>query len=210
MYIKQPPGFVAQGEIGKVCRLRKSLYGLKQSPRAWFGKFSQAVEEFGMQKSKSDHSVFYKNSNSGIILLVYDIIITGSDSKGISSLKSFFQSQFHTKDLGMLRYFLGIEVMQSKHEIFLSQRKYVLNLLSETGKLGLKPCNFPMALGIHLIREGKTFEDPERYRILVGKLNYLLVTRPDIAHSVNVVSQYMSAPTVDYWAAVEQILYYLK
>ena len=90
--MKQPPGFVAQGEIGRVCRLRKSLYGLKQSPRAWFGKFSQAVEEFGMQKSKSNHSVFYRNFSSGIILLVVyvdDIFIIESDSKGISSLKSF-------------------------------------------------------------------------------------------------------------------------
>ena len=87
-------------------------------PRVWFGKFSQAVEGFGMQKSKSDHSVFYRNSSSGIILLVVyvdDIVITRSGSKSISSLKSFLQSQFHTKDLGMLRYFLGIEVMQSKY-----------------------------------------------------------------------------------------------
>ena len=60
--MKQPPGFVAQGEIGKVCRLRKSLFGLKQSPRTWFGKFSQTIETFDMQKSKSDHFVFYKNS----------------------------------------------------------------------------------------------------------------------------------------------------
>ena len=79
-----------------------------------------------MQKSKSDHSVFYRNSSSGIILLevyVNDIVITVSDSKDISSLKSFLQIKFHTKDLGMLIDFLGIEVMQSKHEIFLSQKK---------------------------------------------------------------------------------------
>ena len=90
--MEQPPGFVAQEEIGKVFRLRKSLYGLKQSPLLWFGKFSQAVEEFGIQKNKYDHSVFYKNSSSVIILLVVyvdDIVITGSDSKDISSLKSF-------------------------------------------------------------------------------------------------------------------------
>ena len=136
--MEQPPGFVAQGEIGKVCHLRKSLYGLKQSPRAWFGKFSQAVEKFGLQKSKSDHSVFYRNSSSSIILLVVyvnDIVITGSDSTGISSLKSFLHGQFHTKDLGMLRYFLGVEVIRSKHGIFLSKRKYVLDLLSETENL---------------------------------------------------------------------------
>ena len=77
--MEQPLGFVAQEEIGKVCRLQKSLYGLKQSPRAWFGKFSKAVEEFGMRKNKSNHSVFNRNSNSSIILLllyVDDIVIT--------------------------------------------------------------------------------------------------------------------------------------
>ena len=183
--MEQPPRFVAQGEIGKVCRLQKSLYGLKQSPRVWFGKFSQAVEEFGMQKSKSHNFVFHRNSSSGIILLVVymnDIVITGSDSQGISSLKSFLHSQFHTKDLRMLRYFLGIEVMRSKCGIFLSQRKYVLDLLSENEKLGVKPCSSPMVLGVHLSREGETFEDLEIYKRLVGKLNYLTVTRPDIAH----------------------------
>ena len=114
-----------------------------------------------------------------------DIVITGSDSKGISSLKSFLQSQFHTKDLGMLRYFLGIEVMRSKHGTFLYQRKYVF----ETGKLRAKPNNSPMVPSVHLTREDETFEDLKRYRRLVGKLNYLKVTRPDIAYSVNVVSQ---------------------
>ena len=116
--MEQPLGFVAQGEIRKVwCRLRKSLYGLKQSPRAWFDKFSQAIETFGMQKSKFNHSVFYKNSSSCIILLVVyvvDIVITGSDSKDIFSLKSFLHSQFHTKDIEMLKYLLGVEVMRSK------------------------------------------------------------------------------------------------
>ena len=92
-----------------------------------------------------------------------DIVITRSDSKGISSLKSFLQSQFHTKDLRMLRYFFGIEVMRSKHGIFLSQRKYVFDVLSEMGKLGVKPCSSPMVPGVHLTREGETFEDPERY-----------------------------------------------
>ena len=80
------------------------LSSQKQSPCAWFDKFNQAVEVFGMQKSKSDHSIFYKNYSYGIVLLVVymdDIVITGSDSKGILSLKSFLHSQFHTKDLRM-------------------------------------------------------------------------------------------------------------
>ena len=88
----------------------------------------------------------------------------------------------------MLRYFLGIEVMRSKHGIFLSQRKYVLNLLSKTGKLGVKSCSSPMVSGVHLTREGETFVDPERYKRLVGKLNYLTITCLVNAHSISVVS----------------------
>ena len=158
------------------------------------GKFSQAVETFGMQMSKSNHSVFYKNSNSSIILLVVyvdDIVITRSDSKGILSLKSFLYNQFHTKDLGMLKYFLGVEVMRSKQGILSSQRKYVLDLLYETGKLGAKLCCTPITPNVQITKEGDLFEDLERYKRLVGKLNYLIVTRPDIAYSVSVESVYV-------------------
>src|SRR5258707_13654314 len=129
--MEQPPGFVAQGESSQVCHLRKALYGLKQSPRAWFGKFSDAVLRFGMKRCHSDHSVFSLASDQGrILLIVYvdDIIITGDNKKGIDDLKLFLQRQFHTKDLGKLRYFLGIEVARSKEGINLSQRKYVLDI----------------------------------------------------------------------------------
>nr|XP_027118139.1 uncharacterized protein LOC113735320 [Coffea arabica] len=165
-----------------------------------------------MQKSKSDHSVFYKQSEAGIILLVVymdDIVITGNDAAGISSLKTFLHSQFQTKDLGLLKYFLGIEVAKSRMGIFLFQRKYVLDLQSETGKLGAKPASTPMIPNLQLTK-GELLEDLGRYRRLVGKLNYLTVTRPDIAYSVSVVSQYMSNPTVNHWVVVEQILCYLK
>ena len=128
-------------------------------------------------------------------MYVDDIIITGNDMTGITSL---FHGQFHTKDLGILKYFLGVEVMRSKRGIFLSQRKYVLDLLSETGKLAAKPCQSPMAQNLHLTREDELFEDPERYRRLVGKLNYLIVTHSNIAYSVSIVSQYMSSLTVDH------------
>ena len=86
----------------------------------------------------------------------------------------------------------------------------MFDLLSETGKLGVIPCSSSMVPSVHLTKEGETFEDPERYRRLVGKLNYLTVTHPDIAHSVSVVSQYMSSLTVDHWAAIKHILCYLK
>ncbi|KAK3040300.1 hypothetical protein RJ639_028215 [Escallonia herrerae] len=156
---------------------------------------------------------FYRKSTIGVIPLVYvdDIVITGDDCIGITSLKKFQQTKFHTKDLGQLKYFLGIEVTRSKKGIFLSQRKYVLDLLAETGKAGTKPCNTPMNPSVHLTKDdGDRFDDPEKYRRLVGKLNYLTMTRPDIAYAVSTVSQFMSKPTVKQWAALKQIMCYLK
>ena len=140
--MEQPPGLVAQGEDGLVCKLKKSLYGLKQSPRAWFGRFSSAVGTFGLTQCAVDHSVFFRSvAGKRIWLLVYvdDIIITGDDVIGIQNLKAFLQQQFNTKDLEHLRYFLGIEVAKSRHGTVISQRKYVLDLLSETGLLDANP-----------------------------------------------------------------------
>ena len=88
-------------------------------------------------------------------MYVDDIVITGNDMVGISSLKSFLHGQFHTKDLRMVKYFLGVEIMKSKRRIFLSQRKYVLDLLSEIRKLTAKPCHSPMAQNLYLTREGE-------------------------------------------------------
>ncbi|RVW51817.1 Retrovirus-related Pol polyprotein from transposon TNT 1-94 [Vitis vinifera] len=192
VYLEQPPGFVAQGEYGKVCRLKKALYGLKQSPRAWFGKFSKEIQAFGMNKSEKDHSVFYKKSAAGIILLVVyvdDIVITGNDHAGISDLKTFMHSKFHTKDLGELKYFLGIEVSRSKKGMFLSQRKYVLDLLKETGKIEAKPCTTRWFLMYNLCQ---------------------MMEIPSTTLKVSVVSQFTSTPTIKHWAALEQILCYLK
>ena len=98
----------------------------------------------------------------------------------------------------MLKYFLGVEVMRSKQGILLSQQKYVLDLLSETRKLGTKPCSTPMSPNVQLTKEGELFKDPERYIRRVGKLNYLTIILPDIAYSVSVLSQYMSFPTVSH------------
>ncbi|KAJ9543931.1 hypothetical protein OSB04_023638 [Centaurea solstitialis] len=185
VYMEQPPGFVAQGECGKVCKLRKSVYGLKQSPRAWFGRFSFVVTKFGLRRSSCEHSVFFASSDSRCILLVVyvdDIMITSSDSNGIQRLKDFLASQFQTKDLGFLKYFLGIEVSRTHKGICLSQRKYCLDILN----------------------------DSEKYRRVVGRLNYLMITRPDIAFPVSVVSQFMSSPRTAHWDAVCHILKYLK
>ena len=212
--MEQPPWFVAQEKYGKVCKLKQSLYGLKQSLRAWFGRFSDMIIEFGMKRSSCDHTIFFKHIDSGCILLIVyvdDIVITESDAQGISSLKEFFQASFQTKDLGQLKYFLGIELAYSRKGIFLSQRKYVPDLLTDTGLLGAKSCETPMDPNVKLVvDEGEIFSEPEKYRRLVGKLNYLTITRSNIAFSVSVFSQFMTAPTTVHWDALIRIVRYLK
>ncbi|RVW53002.1 Retrovirus-related Pol polyprotein from transposon RE1 [Vitis vinifera] len=142
VYMEQPPGFVAQGESGLVCRLRRSLYGLKQSP-----------------------------SSMCIYLVVYvdDIVITGSDQDGIQKLKQHLFTHFQTKDLGKLKYFLGIEIAQSSFGVVLSQRKYALDILEETGMLDCKPVDTPMDPNVKLVPgQGEPLGDPGRYRRLVA------------------------------------------
>ncbi|KAJ9709547.1 hypothetical protein PVL29_001161 [Vitis rotundifolia] len=215
VYMEQPPGFVAQGESGLVCRLRRSLYGLKQSPRAWFGRFSSVVQEFGMLRSTADHSIFYHHNSlrQCIYLVVYvdDIVITGSDQDGIQKLKQHLFTHFQTKDLGKLKYFLGIEIAQSSSGVVLSQRKYALDILEETGMLDCKPVDTPMDPNVKLVPgQGEPLGDPGRYRRLVGKLNYLTITRPDISFPVSVVSQFLQSPCDSHWDAVIRILRYIK
>jgi len=124
IYMEEPHGFLGQGGRSLVCKLQKSIYGLKQSPRAWFGRFSKVLQQFGMTRCESDHIVFLKcsSSNQYIYLVVYvdDIVITSDDYERIKALKQHLFQNFQTKDLGPLRYFLGIEVAQSKSGIAIS------------------------------------------------------------------------------------------
>uniref|UniRef100_A0A2N9IQH4 Reverse transcriptase Ty1/copia-type domain-containing protein n=1 Tax=Fagus sylvatica TaxID=28930 RepID=A0A2N9IQH4_FAGSY len=137
IYMDPPPGFRAEGEYaGKVCHLCKSLYGLKQSSRAWFSRFSEVILSMEFVRCHSDHTCFIRRGSDGrcIILLVYvdDIILTGDDTPGITHVKQSLGKVFDIKDLGALKYFLGIEVARSRHGISLSQRKYTLDLLQDT------------------------------------------------------------------------------
>jgi hypothetical protein len=141
VYMEIPPGFNSHKTEGKVCKLIKSLYGLKQSPRAWFGRFSKEVCSLGYRQSNADHTLFFKHySNKITILAVYvdDIVITGNDEGEMKYLKETLAKTFEVKDLGYLHYFLGIEVAYSVQGIYLSQRKYILDLLAETGMLDCK------------------------------------------------------------------------
>ena len=218
VYMLPPPGLEGMVKPGNVLRLKKVIYGLKQSPRAWYQKLSTTLNGRGFRKSELDHTLFTLTTPAGIIvLLVYvdDIVITGSDKVGIKETKEFLKSVFDIKDLGEMKYFLGIELCRSEEGLFISQRKYVLDLLKDAGAYGGKTAKMPMEDGYKAPREGeledsKAFHDPKLYRKLVGKLIYLTITRPDICFAVNQVSQHMQAPKEHHWRMVERVLMYLN
>lgn len=215
VYMEIPPGFETSTNSNKVCKLKKSLYGLKQSPRAWFDRFTKVVKRVGYDQCQTDHTMFVKHSPSGkkAILIVYvdDIILTGDHNEEIQKLKSFLAKEFEIKDLGNLKYFLGMEVARSKRGISVSQRKYVLDLLKEKGMLGCKPADTPMDSTTKIgSKDSGTPVDKGRYQRLVGKLIYLAHTRPDISFAVSTVSQFMNNPTEEHIEAVYRILRYLK
>lgn len=135
------PGFEKRLGSEKVCKFNKALYGLKQSPRAWFERFGKVVASYGFLQSQADHTIFYKHSKMGkVVLIVYvdDIILTSDDEIELAVLKKRLAKEFQIKNLGVLKYFLGMEFARSKEGIFVNQRKYILDLLGETGLLGVK------------------------------------------------------------------------
>lgn len=212
IYMSLPPGSQRQGE-NLVCRLNKSIYGLKQASRQWFAKFTTAIQDAGFVQSKADYSLFTsKKGKSFTALLIYvdDILITGNDPIAITTLKQFLHNRFRIKDLGDLKYFLGMEVSRSKKGIFISQRKYALEIMKDGGYLGAKPVNFPMEQNAKLSDEGELLRDPSSYRRLVGRLIYLTITRPDITYSVHILSRFMHAPRKPHMEAATRVLRYLK
>ncbi|XP_026458922.1 uncharacterized protein LOC113359522 [Papaver somniferum] len=146
-----------------------------------------------------------------LLLYVDDMVITVDDLEGITALKLHLSSCFEMKDLGLLRYFLGIEVEKSSDGYFISQVKYASDILQRDGLTDSKTADTPLELNVKLNPfEGKALANHTLYRQLVGSLNYLTITRPNISHAVHVVSQFMSAPRSTHYAVVLRILRYIK
>lgn len=213
VYMSQPPGFVDTDRPHYVCRLRKALYGLKQAPRAWYVELQTYLVSSGFVNSVSDTSLFIlKHGKSVVYILVYvdDILVTGNDNALIQRILAAFAQRFSVKEHEELHYFLGIEAKRTSAGLHLSQRRYIIDLLERTKMINAKPVSTPMATTPKLtLRSGTCLSDPTEYRKLVGSLQYLAFTRPDISYAVNKLSQFMHSPTDDHWNAVKRTLRYL-
>lgn len=213
VYMRLPPGFRVDDK-NKVCRLHKSLYGLKQAPRCWFAKLSKALKDYGFVQSYDDYSLFVYDCKSiqvQVLIYVDDLIITGSSPEVIAKFKGYLSQCFKMKDLGLLKYFLGIEVARNASGIYICQRKFALDIITETGLLGAKPASFPLDQNHQLaLAKGTLLSDPKRYRRLVGRLIYLRVTRPELSYAIHILSQFMQAPRQEHWEAAVRVVRYLK
>lgn len=204
VYMRPPPSLL-HSSTNLVCKLHKSLYGLRQASRQWNAKLTSALLHFGFTQSSADHSLFVQKTPAAFTaLLIYvdDIVIAGKNIQTIAHIKSYLNDHFHIKDLGELKYFLGLEIARSQRGLVINQRKYCLDIISDFGLTGCKPVPSPANPSVKLTTtDGELVSDPTIFRKLIGKLLYLTHTRPDISFAVQQVSQFMIAPRTSHLQA---------
>ncbi|KAM1557067.1 hypothetical protein ACFX10_040537 [Malus domestica] len=223
LYMTQPEGFVSKSEKPKVCKLQRSIYGLKQASRSWNIRFDTEIKTFGFAQNEDDNCVYQKVVREAVVFLVLyvdDILLFGNDTAVLSSVKVWLSKTFHMKDLGDASYVLGIKLYRdrSRKLIGLSQSMYIDKVLSRFQMEQSKKGFLPVGHGIHLSKsmEPKTPEEIRQmscipYASAIGSLMYAMIcTRPDIAYAVSITSRYQSNPGSEHWTAVKTVLKYLR
>ncbi|WOG93565.1 hypothetical protein DCAR_0312851 [Daucus carota subsp. sativus] len=203
VFMQQPPGFIDSQFPDYVC-----------SPYEWHQKLKQFLIEFGFTNSVSDASLFiYSRNNCIMYFLVYvdDIILTGNHSTIINDFVATLNAKFSLKDLGSLNQFLGVEVVHTSDGVFLSQHRHIADILINHNMANAKPVGTPLSTSETLrLNDGSCLTDASTYRKIVGSLQYLTVTRPDVAYAVNRLSQFMHQPTEKHLQSLKRLLRYLK
>ena len=212
IYMKQPEGFAVDGQEHLVCRLKKSLYGLKQSSRCWNQVLDAQLKGMGFQQSQSDPCVYTSKKDGLFIIAVYvdDILLCAKSEKTIAQVKQDLEKCFQLKDMGELHYFLGINVKRNYEtgKMWIGQPEYTKAVLKNFGMEKCKPANTPVTSGTKLLKATDEFKrvDSNLYQSAVGCLLYFSGwTRPDIAYSVGNVARFCSDPTEEHWTAVKRI-----
>ncbi|KAK9114556.1 hypothetical protein Syun_021353 [Stephania yunnanensis] len=210
----KPPDGYKLASSNQVCKLQRSLYGLKQASRQWNHELTSKLQSFGFIQSAHNPCLFtYHTTGKFLVLLVYvdDVLLTGTSLELINQVKTFLHTLFTIKDLGQARYFLGLELVRSTSGLYVHQRKYVLDLLTIFGLTMAKPAATPLPRDCKFNDvDSPLFIEVDRYRRLIGRLLYLGFTRPDITYATQQLSQFVQAPTEQHWTGALHVLRYLK
>ncbi|GJR43006.1 putative ribonuclease H-like domain-containing protein [Tanacetum coccineum] len=214
VYVSQPPGFVDPDHPKKVYKVVKALYGLHQAPRAWYATLSTFLEEHGYRRGTIDKTLFIKKDKKDIMLVqVYvDDIIFGSTRKSwCDEFEALMKGRFQMSSMGELIFFLGLQVKQKTDGIFISQDKYVADMLKKFDLASVKTAITPMETKMALTKDEEADDvDVHLYRSMIGSLMYLTASRPDIMFAVCVCSRFQVTPKTSHLNAVKRIFKYLK
>ena len=214
VYVEQPLGYEVKGEEDKVLRLKKALYGLKQAPRAWNSKIDKYFQEKKYMKCPYEHALYIKMQGESILIIclyVDDLVFTGNDPSMFDEFKREMAKEFEMTDIGLMSYYLGIEVKQGEDGIFISQEGYAKEVLKRFNMDDAIPVGTPMECGVKITKQdGGEKVDSTLFKSLVGSLRYLTCTRPDILYSVGIISRFMEEPTTTHFKMAKRILRYIK
>nr|XP_020170280.1 uncharacterized mitochondrial protein AtMg00810-like [Aegilops tauschii subsp. strangulata] len=214
VFCQQSTGFVNAEHPDYVCLLSRSPYGLKQAPRAWYQRITAFLQSLGFRSTRSDASVFvcHQGADTAYLLLyVDDIILKASVLELLQRLTARLRDEFALKDLGPMHYFLGFEVVRRADGFFPQQRKYAHELLECAGMLNCKPVATPVDTKAKVSAlERSPMSDATFYRSIVGALQYLTPTRPDLQYVVQQVCVHMHSPRDSHWALMKRILRYIR
>ncbi|GJU57228.1 putative ribonuclease H-like domain-containing protein [Tanacetum coccineum] len=214
VYVKQPPGFEDPAHPNKVYRVVKALYGLHQAPRAWYERLSTFLLKHGYRRGAIDKTLFIKKDRRDIMLVqvyVDDIIFGSTKSSMVKDFEDLMQKEFKMSSMGELTFFLGLQVKQSNGGIFLSQDKYVKDILNKFDFRTIKPASTPIEAHKSLGKDEEGEDvDVHLYRSMIGCLMYLTASRPDIMFAVCLCARFQVTPKVSHLHAVKRIFRYLK
>lgn len=214
IFVEQPEGFKVKGQEEKVYLLKKALYGLKQAPRAWYSRIDEHLQKLGFVKSLSEATLYVKGTYTNLIIVsvyVDDILVTGSNENLVAEFKTEMLKVFEMTDLGLMSYFLGMEVKQDHNGILISQKKYAKEILKKFHMEGCKSTDTPMNQKEKFSKDdGAEKVDEGQYRSLVGCLMYLTATRPDIMFAVSLLSRFLHCASEIHFQAAKRIVRYIK
>jgi hypothetical protein len=214
VYMELPEGFELTDNPDLVCKLKKDLYGLKQAPHAWYHRLDTYIKDKGFKRGIVDNNLYIKTEDNDLLIVlvyVYDIIFGCNKDSLVQWFASTMESEFEMSMIGELSFFLGLQITQRSEGMFISQEKYLREMLKRFQMEDFKPVGTPMVTGCKLSKDGDSPDvDQSSYRSMIGSLLYITTSHPDIMHDVGMVGRYQSAPKHSHFLVVKRIFRYLK